>query len=125
MPRKSAGTEEPCATRWRGTGSVDGAAHPPYVGVALSAAGQPGDLDQVGDDPLDAVDQRQVTLVEVDPGVTVRDVLDQPVAVGQRHHPIVGTLPDRDRHPDRRQVDAPRDDFGEVVVAPAAYALPA
>ena len=44
------------------------------------------------------------------------DVGNQPLAVGDRHHPIVRALPDMDLAGDRPEVEAPWDRERQVVV---------
>src|ERR1700730_13234422 len=51
-----------------------------------------------------------------------RNVLAQPAAVRERNHPVLPTLPDRDRAADRSEVEAPGADKGEIVVAPTGNA---
>src|SRR2546428_2522761 len=48
-----------------------------------------------------------------------RDALGEPSPVRERHHAILLALPDRDRHADARQVEAPVAGEGHVVVEPS------
>src|ERR1700730_19219683 len=50
------------------------------------------------------------------------NVFGQPATMRERNHPILPTLPDRDRPLDRTKIEAPGADKGEVVVAPTGNA---
>src|SRR3977135_1609928 len=51
-----------------------------------------------------------------------RNVCGEPTTMGEGNHPILPTLPDRDRRPNPTELEAPGSGKREVVVAPTANA---
>src|SRR5438046_7214253 len=80
------------------------------------------ELDEILDDPIAAIQKREVSLVLEQPALRAVHVGRQPAAVLERNHAVLSAVPDRDGDTQALRLEAPGPSECQVVVAPAGDA---
>src|SRR5207302_10565501 len=80
------------------------------------------ELDEVLDDPIAPIHQRQVSFVLEHTALRAVHVGRQPAAVLERNHAVLSAVPNRDGDAHALRVEAPGPSECQVVVAPAGDA---
>src|SRR5215210_2328355 len=92
---------------------------PPCRPVSLGGSLGPGGFEQIIEDLPDRADpEREMAVLRPKVRSGARDMRGKPLAVGDRHHQILASLPDRHGDTDLGQVEAPIADEGQIVVIP-------
>src|SRR5437660_3935777 len=80
------------------------------------------ELDEILDDPIAAIQKREVSFVLEQPPLRAGHVGRQPAAVLERNHAVLSAVPDRDGDAHALGLEAPGPCERQVVVAPAGDA---